>query len=115
MSISWLGFLTRLIPFVDSLDDLVECVAIIIDPASTMRQRGAATQKLIDLFIPILEAVVVHEVVDESEAITAMRLGDGSRIGRLKEFFNSPLGQMLFQLLLGQILPKPMSNVELAS
>ena len=106
MSISWLGFLTRLIPFVGSLDDLVECVGVIVDPASTLRQRGAAVQKLIDLLIPILEAVVVHEVVDESEAITAMRLGDGRLLQRLKDFIESDLGKALLGILLGGLLPK---------
>ncbi len=102
---SWLGFLTRLIPFAGSIDDIAEAIGVIVDPASSLRQRGEATQKLIGLLIPILEAVVAQEVADEAEAVTAMKLGDGRLIGRLKDFLESPMGKLLLELLLGQLKP----------
>lgn len=102
---SWFGLLTRLIPFAGSLDDIVECIGVIVDPASSLRQRGEATQKLIGLLIPILEVAVAQEVGDEAEAVAAMKLGDGRLLERLRTFIESPMGKLLLELLLGSLKP----------
>lgn len=103
MSISWIGFVTKLIPHVGRIDDLLEAADEFLR-AEGLDARWVATKNIGDILVPILATVTGLSFEDEDKAVGALGLFDGSRIGKLKEFFNSPTGQALFQFLLGQIL-----------
>ncbi len=98
----WLGFLAKLIPHAGKLDDIAEAVDA-LTRAQGSAELWAATKTLGDLLQPIVETVTGFEVSSEESAVEAMKLGDGKLLGKLKGFIESPLGQTLLQLLLGQI------------
>lgn len=83
---------------------------------SDVQALKADTEKLLaDAGIPIPWAaagvqLTPHsaETLDlEERAIEAHKLGDGSILRGIGTFLQSPLGQQLLGLLLGQLLPKP--------
>lgn len=99
---SWLGFLAKLIPHASKLDDIAEAVDA-LTRAQGSAEYWAAIKLLGDLLQPIVETVTGFEASSEESAVEAMKLGDGKLLGKLKGFIESPLGQTLLQLLLGQI------------
>lgn len=104
MSISWLGLLARLLPHGDKIDDLGEQLRILFDATATLRARGEALCALISLLVPILETVVAADAESEEAVVTALKIGDGKLLERLRKFYESDIGQGLIGLLLGQLL-----------
>jgi len=102
MSLSWLGFLAKLIPHVGSLDDIVDAIDA-LTKAEGSAAYWSAIKRLGDLLQPIVESVTGFEISSEESAVEAMKLGDGKLLERLRGFIESPLGQTLLQILLGQI------------
>lgn len=99
---SWLALLAKLTLHADKIDDIVEAIDAVRN-ADSSATYWAAIKRLGDLLQPIVETVTGFEVVDEESAVEAMKLGDGKLIGRIGDFVNSPLGQLLLNLLLKQV------------
>lgn len=104
MPISWIAFLTKLIPYVGQLDDIVEAIERIAK-AEGLQEHWQASKDLGDILVPILASITGLSFETAEEAVCALKLGDGRLLGKLKDFFNSEFGQMLFRLLLGKLIP----------
>jgi len=102
---SWLAVITRLLPFASQLDDIVEAVEDITH-AEGIDNYWSGVKRLGDLLVPILSSVIASEYPDEASVMAiaeAQRIGDGKLIEKLKNFYESPIGQLIFQLLLKKI------------
>lgn len=97
---NWLSFVSRLLPHASKLDDIVEAIDD-INHAEGIDGYWSAIKRLGDLIAPILTSVVAAEFADET--VAAQAFGDGKLIGRLKDFYESPIGQMLLQLLMRKL------------
>jgi hypothetical protein len=102
MSLSYLGLLAKLIPFASSFDDIIEAIGA-FQTAEGSKAYWEAFKRLGDLLQPPIEAVTGFEVLSETHAVEALKLGDGKLLERFKQFYNSAAGQMLLQILLGQL------------
>ena len=102
MSLSWLSLLAKLVPFVGSLDDIVEAIGA-FQSADSSEAYWTAFKRLGDLLQPIVGSVTGFELVSEDEAVVAMKLGDGRLLEKLKNFAGSDAGKLLISLLLGQL------------
>lgn len=103
MAISWLGFLAKLIPHADKLDDLAEAAGAFLD-AEGLVDHWEATKRFGDLLVPILASVTGFDVSSEESAVEAMKLGDGSVLKRIRDAIESPAGQLLIGFLLKKYL-----------
>ena len=101
-TLSWLQWLAKLVPHAGSLDDIAEAIHSFIS-AESVRDRGEAAKLLIDLLVPILETVTGLSFEDEGQAVAALKIGDGTILKRLKDFYESPAGQALIALLLARL------------
>lgn len=97
---TWLGFISRLLPYATQLDDIVEAIDD-INHADGIDGYWSAIKRLGDILVPIISAVTASEFTDET--VAAQAFGDGKLIGKIKDFYGSPIGQMLVQLLLRKI------------
>lgn len=100
----WLGFLAKLIPHAGKLDDLAEAVDALLR-ADSSRAYWDATKQLGDLLQPVVESVTGFDVSSEESAVSQMGLGDGSRLKKLRDFVESPMGQALIGWLMRKYLP----------
>lgn len=99
---SWLALLAKLSLHADKIDDLVEAIDA-VRSADSSATYWAAIKRLGDLLQPVVETVTGFEVTSEEAAVEAMKIGDGKLIRRIGEFIESPLGQLLLNLLLKQV------------
>jgi len=102
MSISWLGFLAKLVPYVGQLDDLAEAAERLLQ-ASGLQELWDATKALGDILVPILSSVTGLSFEDEAQAIVALGLGDAV-MGSLRRLFDSERFQSLLTTLLFQLI-----------
>ncbi len=102
MSLSYLGLLAKLIPFASRFDDIIEAIGR-LQSAEGSKQYWDAFVNLGNILQPIVEAVTGFEVLSETHAVEALKLGDGKLLEKFKNFYNSAAGQMLLQILLGQL------------
>lgn len=102
MSLSYLGFLAKLIPFAGSVDDILEAIGQ-LQAADSSKAYWTAFVNLGNLLQPIIESVTGFEVLSETHAVEALKLGDGRLLEKLKNFYNSDAGKLLISLLLGQL------------
>lgn len=102
MSLSYLSLLAKLIPFASSFDDIIEAIGA-FQTAEGSKAYWEAFKRLGDLLQPPIEAVTGFEVLSETHAVEALKLGDGRLLEKLKNFYNSDAGKLLISLLLGQL------------
>ena len=104
--LNWLEFLAKVVPHLDKVDDLIEA-AEDFAMADNSLGKWEAVKRGGDIAIPIFHEVTGLAFGTEDEAlvhIEALKLGDGKLIGRLKQFYESPFGQMLLKIILEQLM-----------
>lgn len=102
MSLSWLDFGTKLVGHVGSVPAIIGGIDSLTE-AGTLQEKWDATKTLGDLLVPIVSSVTGFSHESEESLVSALGIFDGSRIGKIKKFVESPMGQMLIGLLLKQL------------
>lgn len=106
MSFNVLQFLARLAAQLDKLDDLIEIIDRLLGSPHLSAEwwdEIAALGKLLSAIVSIPLAADGATVEALTVSVEAQRLGGGQLFRRVVEFAESPLGQALLGLLLGQL------------
>lgn len=113
MSFDWVAFLGKLFAHADKLDDILDLIQR-INGAIASKDFGEALEAIFELgklLLLIFTSTTSQSFGDEATACAcfeAQRFGDGKLLERLKSFIESPLGQILLELLLKGIMkPSP--------
>lgn len=107
---SFLDWAPRLIPHIDQADDMFEAGVEFVQAPDSLG-KWAATKKGGDIAVPIFHDVTGLSFESEEQLcqyIETLKLGDGrfaNFIDRLKKFSESPLGQLLLEMMLKKMLP----------
>ena len=105
MSLSWLDFGSKLVTHVGSVPAIIGGIDSLSD-AQTLTERWDATKALGDLLVPIVSSVTGFSHESEESLVSALRIGDGKTIEKLRGFIEGPFGQLLLGLLLKQLAGK---------
>lgn len=110
MNLSFLQFAAKLLPHLDKLDDLAESAEKIATEPNSLAKWENGVKPFGDVAVPIFHDVTGLAVVpfsNEAELvnhISAMKLGDGKLLDRLRKLYESDAVQVFLPILLDLFL-----------